>query len=408
MNKKYNILKCFLQIIILLVLCVTLLITYFSFNTPESFFVNNGNELQIDSMKLVVSSEYKSPTLGKADFVSSEYNKSYASTLKLFNIFPIKDIKVERVEQVKVHLGGGAFGIKLYTDGVLVIDVSTVISNGISSSPARDCGIKNGDYIISMNNYPVFSNEDVKFIIGQSKGKPISVLYRRNNKKLSTTLTALKSDVDGDYKGAFWVRDSTAGIGTMTFYDPATLRFGGLGHPVNDTQINTLMEVKSGEICKVVINNVTKGTSGHPGSLGGYFVNGPAMGTITHNNQSGIYGTLYSPDEHPRSIPLALKQEVTTGKAQIFCTLDDGAPKAYDIEITAVDINANQAVKNMTIKVTDPDLLSQTGGIVQGMSGSPIIQNGKLIGAVTHVFVNNPTKGYGIFAEHMYNLVSRN
>lgn len=400
-NKSF-ILKSILKCIMLAVVVLMVLITYFTTNLPQSFYLKKNDTLKLDSLNMVVSSSAQNGNIGKADFVSSAQNKSTTSTLKLFGIFPIKTVQIERIDSTILHAGGDAFGIKLYTNGVLVINVSSVISNKMSSSPAKDAGIKQGDYILSMNAYPVASNEDVKHVITKSNGSPINITYRRESQVLNTTLTPIKADIDGLYKGAFWVRDSTAGIGTMTFYDPKTLRFAGLGHAINDADSDTLLDVKTGDLCGVTINNIVKGKAGTPGELGGYFNSKVASGAIVKNNQTGLYGYLFKPLENAREIPLGLKQSVRTGKAQILCTLDGTTPQLYDIEISDIELNSKQITKNMTIKVTDSALLDKTGGIVQGMSGSPIIQNGCLIGAVTHVFVNNPTKGYAIFAENMY------
>lgn len=197
------------------------------------------------------------------------------------------------------------------------------------------------------------------------------------------------------------MRDSSAGIGTMTFYDPDSGSFGGLGHPICDTDTGDILPLDSGEAGPVEIFQVTKGTAGNPGMLQGRFTEDAPLGKLLCNNRCGIFGTLYHAPTDAAPVPMGLKQDITTGPAQILCTVSGSEPEAYDIVIEEIDYSGTDSTRNMTICVTDPTLLEITGGIVQGMSGSPILQDGKLIGAVTHVFVDDPTRGYGIFCENM-------
>ena len=197
------------------------------------------------------------------------------------------------------------------------------------------------------------------------------------------------------------MRDSTAGIGTITFYNPETGAFGGLGHGICDTDTTELMPLLNGEIVPVTISGVTKGQKGSPGELKGYFASNESVGTLSANVEEGVYGNLDTAPAGSTPLKAAMKQEVKAGAAQILTTIDGSGPQYYDIQVESIDYHENQSSKNMVIHVTDSALLEKTGGIVQGMSGSPIIQNGKIVGAVTHVFVNDPTRGYGIFAENM-------
>ncbi|MDF2567582.1 MAG: stage sporulation protein, partial [Oscillospiraceae bacterium] len=208
---------------------------------------------------------------------------------------------------------------------------------------------------------------------------------------------------DNTFKIGLWVRDSSAGIGTVTFYNPENSVFGGLGHAVCDVDTGQVMPIMSGEVVDVNINGVTRGSSGSPGELKGSFSSNKDSGSIAVNNETGVFGVLYQNPSNHSAIPIAMKQEVKTGKATIFTTVSGNTPQEYKINIEKVNLNDNSMTKNMVIKITDPELLQKTGGIVQGMSGSPIMQNGVLVGAVTHVFINDPTKGYGIFIENMYN-----
>ena len=199
-----------------------------------------------------------------------------------------------------------------------------------------------------------------------------------------------------------WVRDSSAGIGTVTFYDESTGLFGGLGHPVCDVDTGGILPLSSGDVVDVNITGVRKSTEGNAGELQGIFVSDKACGTLYTNNQYGVFGALKNCPSPYSPIPMGLKQEIQLGEASILTTIDGDKPQEYSISIEKIDYRSDNSNKNMVIKITDEKLLSLTGGIVQGMSGSPIIQNGKLIGAVTHVFVNEPTKGYAIFCENMY------
>ena len=289
------------------------------------------------------------------------------------------------------------------TNGVMVVGITDIQSDGKRVNPAAQAGIRVGDIITEANGEKVDANEELSEKIQESQGKNITLTILRGEEELVTTLAPIKSDTDGSYKGGVWVRDSTAGIGTVTFYDPETGGFGGLGHGVCDVDTSELMPLGSGEIVPVIISGVVRGEKGSAGELRGYFSSEIPIGILTENNESGVYGLLdYCPSEN-NALPLAMKQEVKPGPAKILATVDCTGPQYYDIMIESVSYRDDVQTKNLVIRVTDEKLLKVTGGIVQGMSGSPIVQNGMLVGAVTHVFVNDPTRGYGIFAENMVN-----
>ena len=229
----------------------------------------------------------------------------------------------------------------------------------------------------------------------------MEVVLKRDNKEIETSVTPVYSESTQTYEAGMWVRDSSAGIGTITYYKADGTSFAGLGHPVCDVDTGEIVPISSGEVASVNINGVKSGVSGSPGELIGSFISTDAIGEISLNNAYGIFGTMNNKTSLNDAIPMAFKQDISLGKATILTTIDGTSPKEYSIEIEKIDYNSNESSKNMVIHITDEELLSKTGGIVQGMSGSPIIQNGKLIGAVTHVFVNDPTKGYGIFCENM-------
>ena len=225
----------------------------------------------------------------------------------------------------------------------------------------------------------------------------------RDDKNISLSINPEKCLTDNSYRIGLWVRDSSAGIGTLTFYNPESKVFAGLGHPVCDVDTGEILPLLRGEVVEVEINGIKKGKAGYPGELLGSFTNNSPIGTLDINNTSGLYGQMKTEKFENQALPLGMRQEIKTGKAYIFTTIEGDRPQKFEVTIEKIDYDESLDCKNMVIRVTDKKLIEKTGGIVQGMSGSPIIQNDKLIGAVTHVFVNNPTKGYAIFADTMYN-----
>jgi stage IV sporulation protein B len=320
--------------------------------------------------------------------------------LKLFGTIPIKKVNITEVDRPVLVPGGTPFGIKLLMDGVMVVGMGNV-SNG--ECPAQDAGIRTGDVILTLNEKEVDSNSDIKEIIQQEGDKPVVVDLRRDDIEQKVLLIPSYSEKDKCYQAGMWVRDSSAGIGTVTFYDPETAVFGGLGHPICDTDTGEIVPISSGEVVDVEITKVVKGLSGIPGELCGMFSGSKPCGTVNMNNECGIFGEMIKPPSDFPAIPMAFKQEIKEGECEIICTINGDDPQKYKAVIERVDYTA-ESTKNMIIRITDPKLLSVTGGIVQGMSGSPIIQNNMLVGAVTHVFVNDPSKGYGIFIENMYSV----
>ena len=304
------------------------------------------------------------------------------------------------VNQDRVLIPGGmTFGVKMETRGVLVVGFSRSIEG--EKSPAELAGIQRGDLLLTLDRQTVNTAAELLLAIESSNGRALSVSLERNGKTLEKTLTP-KADAEGTYRAGLRVRDGTAGIGTVTAIDPATLTFVGLGHGICDSDTGVLMPLRQGKIYDVSISSIRKGASGAPGEIQGYFSQ-DACGVLLENTRYGVTGRMSGKcfnDITP--VPVARRDEITTGKATVICTLGDGVRREYGIRIVKIT-NPDGPDKNFVIEVTDESLLSQTGGIVQGMSGSPIMQNGKLVGAVTHVTVNEPTKGYGIFIENMLN-----
>ena len=302
---------------------------------------------------------------------------------------------------------GRAVGIKLFSDGVLVVGLADVPGQAGSAAPARACGLKQGDIITHINDTQVDTIEQVREVLQDLEGDQMSIRAMRGDKQVQFTAQAVACD-DGTYKLGAWIRDSMAGIGTMTFYDPASGTFAALGHGINDVDTAQLMPLQSGSIMYSCVTAVKKGLSGAPGSLQGEFDLTRDMGQLYANTNCGIFGTLTDPDilGQAEAVEVASRGQVRAGAATILSNIAGDEVKEYQVEITHIYPAAAGETRNLMLRVTDPELLEQTGGSVQGMSGSPILQDGRLVGAVTHVLVNDPTRGYGILAENMLSRIA--
>jgi len=326
--------------------------------------------------------------------------------LKFLGIIPVKDYNINVIDRPLVVPGGNAIGVKMNTKGVLVVAVTEVIDvDGNKISPARDSNIKVGDSILEINSEKIISSEQVVKILNENKDNEIELLIQRNNDELKIKSKAVQCLQDNAYRLGIWVRDKTSGIGTMTFYKENTNTFGALGHGITDTDTGELLNVETGLIVNAKISDIEQGIKGKPGEIRGVFYKtDDILGEITDNNKFGIYGNLSENSNNIRNkdkIPIGFKDEVVLGDAYILSTLENDKIEKFDIEIQKLEVQEVADQKSMIIKIVDDKLLSKTGGIVQGMSGSPIIQNNRLIGAVTHVFVNDPTRGYGIYIDWM-------
>ncbi len=308
-----------------------------------------------------------------------------------------------RYEGLALCPGGCAFGVKFSTKGVLVVGLSAVKAENKEVNPAEEAGIKVKDIILTVNDREVTSVKEIAEAVQGSEGKPLTLTVERGGKVKTLTLTPVETK-EG-YKAGMWLRDSTAGIGTVTYVDPETGEFGGLGHGICDVDTGALMPLDRGSVMKVEIGGVVKGLSGKPGEIKGYFKH-DRCGSVMSNTVCGVFGVFSeTPEGVSEAMPVGSRHDVKEGEAELICTLGDDGPRRYKIEISKIDRDGTDN-KNFVITVTDKALKERTGGIVQGMSGSPILQNGKLIGAVTHVLVNDPAKGYGIFLENMLDAAS--
>lgn len=344
---------------------------------------------------------------GKVLQASSNLNKNKVNdtgkievSLNLFGNIPVKKMDVNVIPKSKVVPVGKAIGMKLYTEGVLVVGMSEI--NG--KKPYENSGIQEGDAIIEINNEQIENTNDLIETVNKSNGKTVEVKYKRNEQTITTSIEPAKVN-ENEYKLGLWVRDAAAGVGTMTFYEPSSGMFAALGHGIADIDTSELINIESGELTTTNILSIVKGQKGTPGEIRGTIENSESLGSIYKNTSFGVYGKVQSKNKldinNMEEMDVALRDEIKTGKAQILCELENGKTEKYDVEIKKVYLNNNENNKSMVIKITDEKLIEKTGGIIQGMSGAPIIQNGKFIGAVTHVLVNDPTVGYGVFADIM-------
>lgn len=335
--------------------------------------------------------------------IQSSKAGKYKINLKLFGLIKLKQVNLEVIKSIKVTPSGIPIGIYVKTDGIMVLGTGVIHSvDGLNYEPALNI-LKSGDYILAVNDEQITNKEELSKQIQQSKGKDIRIKIRRGNVETKVTVKPIKT-VDGDYKIGTWIRNDTQGIGTLT-YITENKQFGALGHGITDVDTNLMMDVGEGAIYKADILQIQKGERGTPGELVGLInlAKSDKYGDIFKNTEQGIFGSMEKESDRftvMDPMPIAFKQEIKLGKASILCCIDKEI-KQYDIVIEKISLNTKNHSKGLVIRITDKELLSKTNGIVQGMSGSPIIQNDKLIGAVTHVFIQDSTKGYGIFIENM-------
>ena len=330
--------------------------------------------------------------------VSSDTLGKYEALLKLFGVIPSKEISVEIVEEMEVIPGGDIIGLQIETEGILVLGTGEVtLKDGTVAEPAKGL-LKSGDYIVGINGKFGVTREEFLHSITE---EPIKLTVKRNDELIQVVIRPVQ-DYSGKYKLGTWIRTDAQGIGTIT-YITSSGKFGALGHGITDVDTGLLMRIDSGKLFDAEVLSVVKGKTGTPGELIGIIRQSgiSQIGDIDENCSKGIYGTMkLGMMNFSKTVPVALKQEIKLGSATIYCQIDSEV-REYEIEIERIELGRTNDNKGLVIKVTDEELLKKTGGIVQGMSGSPILQNGKLIGAVTHVLVNDPTRGYGIFIENM-------
>ncbi|MBR3894076.1 MAG: SpoIVB peptidase [Clostridia bacterium] len=306
----------------------------------------------------------------------------------------------EALEGLLLYPGGMPFGVKFLTEGVTVVGICDVEGKNGTVNPATEAGLRQKDMILAVNGAPLAGAAQLTELIEGCDGQALQLHCKRGKNEFDVTLTPAWCPAESRYKTGIWVRDSGAGIGTVTFILPDTGAFGGLGHGICDSESGELIMMKRGSVSDVTISSVIRGEAGAPGELKGYF-NAGKVGALLGNSNCGVWGVFSEvPETALEPMPVALREELEEGDAYILSTLDSNKIERYDVKISNINRDA-AGPKCFTVTVTDPDLIAVSGGIVQGMSGSPIIQNGKLVGAVTHVLINDPTTGYGIFIENM-------
>ena len=326
-------------------------------------------------------------------------------SVNLFHKFSLKDVEVSVLPKTTVIPVGNIAGVKLYTNGVLVVGMSEIEGEDNKSyKPYENSGIEEGDTIVKVNDTTIYSTDDLIENINLSKGEQLQIQYIHDEETKECSITPVKTDKE-EYKLGLWVRDSAAGVGTVTFYEPSTQKFGALGHGITDIDTGELLNIASGEFVTAEILNIKKGEDGNPGKIQGTVDGQETIGEISKNTEFGIYGKIEDLSslniDASKEMEVALRDEIQLGKATILSSLDNETVQEYEIEITKIYKENNYDNKSMEIKVTDERLIKKTGGIIQGMSGSPIIQNGKFVGAVTHVLVNSATEGYAVFGDLM-------
>lgn len=376
---------------------------------PSNIHVRAGVEQGLEFYVPATATIYKNQEQGQVNVdlnqgltFYGEAEDTYTMKVDLFGFIPFKESAVSVIQEKKVTPIGYPVGIYVQTDGVLVIDTgSFVSSNGKKVSPAKDI-LMPGDYICEVNQENIESKNELMEKIAECNGQTLELEIRREDAYYNIEVEPLK-DKKGEYKLGIWVRDNAQGIGTLTFADESGY-FGALGHGINDVDTTNLMEMKEGGLYQADIISITKGTKGSPGELTGViaYSNRYKLGEIYQNTKKGVYGVLEQEniEVENNAVSIALKQEIEKGAAQILCTIST-EPELFDVEITAIHQENDNINRGLELKVTDERLIEVTGGIIQGMSGAPILQNGRIVGAVTHVLVNDPTRGYGIFIENM-------
>ena len=373
---------------------------------PETLHVSASSRASVlaqsETRFLTVSDEAVAVSLSEDERLSEA---AETVTYRLFGVVPVKTIEIVRGAATYLAPGGTAVGIMIRTQGVLVVGLGAVDTAEGMISPASAAGIRQGDVILAANDESVKNADHLASICRASDGT-VRLRLERGKETLDTTVTLMRDKAENAYRIGLWVRDSTAGVGTLSFYDVETGWFAALGHPVSDIDTQSLLSVREGRILESDIVGVEKGREGSPGELVGVFsANGEALGEILVNSEFGIFGRMNMPyvNEAFSEVEMAYSYEAHLGSAEMIATVSQEGAQAFACQIIRVNAQNSAAGKGMIVEVTDERLLSLTGGIVQGMSGCPVLQDGKLVGIVTHVFVNDPTRGYCIYAEWMRN-----
>ena len=371
---------------------------------PDTLALTQGQLSTLQLGGLTLQGEALTATAQEDQTLSDVTADASATSDMLLTLLgiPLKKVEITVNPEKRLIPGGMALGVAMRTEGVLIVGVSDV-ADGIS--PARTAGLRAGDVIRTVDGQSVATAQALTALLEQAGTGPVMVAYDRQGEARTALLRPHRDPATGAVRLGAWVRDSTAGVGTLSFFDPDTGKYAALGHAITDGDTGSVLSVSQGQVLDARIVDVQKGQRGAPGELKGSFLReAHVLGDIRRNCIMGVYGSLHQPPVnplYPEGLPIGLRSGVHTGAASILSTVDGSGVKEYAIEITRVNQQTSPAPKSMVIRVTDERLLAATGGIVQGMSGSPILQDGRLIGAVTHVFVSDPTQGYGLYVDWM-------
>ena len=390
--------------------CVAILIVIYVYVCnitllPSSIIIFEGEELNLKTvagLKIRRANNANVPVIQASSLADSEQSSKYETAgtfelnLNLFGTIPVKEIDVNVIPKTKVIPMGNLIGAKLYTSGVLVVGMSEIQGKDFQKhKPYADSGIEEGDMIVEMNSKKISNTDELVETVNNSNGEEIQIKYVRNDETITTSIQPVKSE-DNEYKLGLWVRDAAAGVGTLTFYEPSTGKFAALGHVIN---------IANGELVTSSLIAIHNGEKGAPGEIKGSIDSGVTIGNISKNTNFGVFGLVSNKNNlnlnGTKEYEVALRSEIQAGEAEIICELENGKKVQYKIEISKIYTSNNYDNKSMMIKIKDERLLQKTGGIIQGMSGSPIIQNGKFVGAITNVLVSDPTTGYAIFGDLM-------
>lgn len=397
-NLKYLIILVMLVILLAYVTNIT--------SIPNSLILFENEELNLKTIlgiKLEESIQVDagiSNLSGIQEKINNTKSKEYHLSLMGVNL---KTITTNIIPTTKVVVLGELVGLKLYTKGVLVVGMNEIKGEDEKIyKPYEDAGIEQGDSIVEINNKEVNTTEELVACVSECKGNNIYVKYIKDGELLETKIKPVKTSKN-TYKIGLWVRDAAAGVGTVTFYEPSSNSFAALGHGIQDIDTQELVNISNGEFVTAEIVNIDKGQKDNPGKIEGTIDEKAIIGTIYSNTDYGVYGISTNNSlniNKKQTVEVATRREIKTGKASIICTLENGKQEEYEVEIEKVYVNNNENNKNMVVKITDKELIQKTGGIIQGMSGAPILQNGKLIGALTHVLVSNPEKRLWSFCRY--------
>ena len=378
----------------------------FALTFPYKLYSLSKNEiiLNSDNYNRLLENKFLSE-VGKVVLADNdnEVLNEYIVNYRLFNLFDILSLKV-KVSDNSVYLGGDCLGFSLKTKGLLIVGSNYVFTKNGAINPFINTGLQVGDIIKKINNEEVATIDQLNDILKDSTGEPLNITIQRNNEVFNYLITPQKDIFSGEYKLGLWIKNNTEGVGTLTFVEDENLRFGSLGHAIYSANNDIPMQINSGEIYDCNVVGIKKGVDGAPGEIIGAFSKTNPLGDIDKNCEYGVYGFINNDSEllkEKQLIGVGCRASVKPGKAQIFSCLDGENIESYDIEIIKVSYQSSSNQKSLVFRVIDKELIKKTGGIIQGMSGSPIVQNNKIIGAVTHVFVNDPTKGFGIYLDWM-------